>query len=68
METSQLNREVIGAMLEERGLEEGLMQEYNRILEESEFSRFAPSAQKSQMQDLYRDAAALIRNLESKLS
>lgn len=68
VETSQLNRELIAARLEERGLEEDLMQEYNRILEESEFSRFAPSAQKSRMQDLYRDAATLIRNLESKLS
>jgi hypothetical protein len=48
-------------------VDDKLLDEWTRILDESEFSRFAPSSEKSDVEVLYRDAAQLIRNLENKL-
>jgi hypothetical protein len=67
IETSGLSSEVILDELEKRGVREELQKEFVRILEGSEFSRFAPSHEKSDMNSLYSDAAQLIRNLEHNL-
>jgi len=67
IETSALSREVILKELEGRGVEEETREEFLRILDESEFSRFAPSSDKSDVNRLYRDAGSLIRNLENNL-
>lgn len=67
IETSSLSREAISAELSARGVEEELLKEYSRILDDSEFSRFAPSAEKSNIDELYNEAVQLIRNLENKL-
>ena len=67
IETYHLSREAILEELERRGIDEALRQEFLRILDESEFSRFAPSAEKSNADRLYADAATIIRNLENKL-
>jgi hypothetical protein len=67
IETSALSRDLIQQELAERGVGEDLLGEWSRILDESEFSRFAPSAEKSDVEELYRDAARLIRNLENSL-
>lgn len=67
IETSGLSREVIIDQLELRKLPDELKTELLRILEESEFSRFAPSSERSDMDRLYSDAVQLIRNLENNL-
>lgn len=67
IETSGLSREVILEHLKLRKVPEEQQSELLRILEESEFSRFAPTSERSDMNKLYSDAAQLIRNLENTL-
>lgn len=67
IEISGLSKEVIREELVKRGVTEGLQSELIRILEDSEFSRFAPTHEKSDINSLYNDAAQLIRNLENSL-
>jgi hypothetical protein len=67
IETSGLSREVIAKELENRGVIEEVLGEYSRILDDSEFSRFAPTSEKSDIDQLYKDALQLIRNLENSL-
>lgn len=67
IETSGLSREGIIAELTSRKVSPDLQEEFSRIIDESEFSRFAPSSEKSGMDQLYRDAMQLIKNLENSL-
>jgi hypothetical protein len=67
IETFVLSREVIADEMKRRGIDEELQKEFLRILDESEFSRFAPSSERSDINRLYSDAVAIIRNLENKL-
>jgi hypothetical protein len=67
IETSGLSREVILEHLEKRNVPQEQRSELLRILEESEFSRFAPSSERSDMNILHSEAAQLIRNLENNL-
>jgi hypothetical protein len=67
IETFVLSREVIADEMERHGIDEELQKEFLRILDESEFSRFAPSSERSDVNRLYSDAVAIIRNLENKL-
>jgi len=67
IETSGLSREVILDQLEKQKVPEEQQGELIRILEESEFSRFAPGSERRDMNKLYSDAAQLIRNLENNL-
>ncbi len=67
IETSGLSREVVLEQMEKRKVPEEQRSELLRILEESEFSRFAPTSERSDMNRLYSDAAQLIRNLENCL-
>lgn len=65
--TSELSREVVMEQLDQQEVSEQEQTELLRILEESEFSRFAPSSERSDMNQLYRDAAKLISLLENSL-
>lgn len=67
IETSKLSREVVVEQLQKQDISESLKDELLRILDDSEFSRFAPSSEKSDVDQLYGDAASLIRNLENSL-
>lgn len=67
IEVSGLSREAISAELASRKVKPELLEEFSRILDESEFSRFAPTSEKSGTDQLYRDAVQLIRNLENSL-
>ncbi|MEN8156607.1 MAG: BatD family protein [Bacteroidota bacterium] len=67
IETSGLSRDVITGELSLGGVGEGLIREYARILDDSEFSRFAPSSERSNIDQLYKDTVLLIRNLENSL-
>ena len=65
--TSELSREVVIEQLDQQEVPDQERAELLRILEESEFSRFAPSSERSDMHLLYRDAAKLISLLENSL-
>ncbi len=67
IETSKLSREVVVEQLQRQDISESLKDELLRILDDSEFSRFAPSSEKSDINQLYGDAVSLIRNLENSL-
>lgn len=67
IETFGLSREVVMEQMSQRNVPESQRDELLRILEESEFSRFAPTSERSDMNILYSDAAQLIRNLENIL-
>ena len=67
IETSELSREMVVEQLKQRRVPEEEQSELLRILEDSEFSRFAPTSERSDVNLLYRDAARLIRNLENSL-
>jgi len=67
IETSGLSRESVIAQLSRNKISEELKSELLRIMDESEFSRFAPSSERTDVNQLYKDAASLIRNLENKL-
>lgn len=68
IETSTLTKDVISAELGKGGVGDELLAEFSRILEESEFSRFAPSSEKAGVDQLYKDAVQLVKNLENSLS
>jgi hypothetical protein len=67
IETSELSREMVVEQLTQRNVPEEAQSELLRILEDSEFSRFSPTSERSDVNLLYRDAARLIRNLENSL-
>jgi hypothetical protein len=67
IETSKLSREGVMEQLQQQDISDSLRKELLRILDDSEFSRFAPSSEKSDVNQLYSDAASLIRNLENSL-
>lgn len=67
IETSSLSREVILEDMIKRGISEEVRIEFLRILDDSEFSRFAPSSEKSDVNQLFSDSVTLIRNLENSL-
>jgi hypothetical protein len=67
IETSELSREVVIEQLEQQEVPEEERTELLRILEVSEFSRFAPTSERTDINLLYRDAAKLIRKLENSL-
>lgn len=67
IEISALSKDIILGKLEVTGVSEEIRNEFVRIIDESEFSRFAPSSEKSDVDILYRDAVSLFKNLESSL-
>ncbi len=67
IETSSLSREVILKHMKRRGISKDMRTEFLRILDDSEFSRFAPSSEKSDVNRLFSDAVTLIKNLENNL-
>jgi len=67
IETAGLSREHVLEKMENRDVPDELRIELIKILEESEFFRFAPTSERSDMDRLYSDAAQLIRNLENTL-
>ncbi len=67
IEISALSKDVILDKLEARGVADEIRNEFVRIIEASEFSRFAPSSEKSDVDILYRDTVSLFKNLENSL-
>lgn len=67
IDTSALSGEVVMEKLVEEGLDSEILDHLQAILEESEFSRFAPASEKKEMDRLYEDAVKLISNLENRM-
>lgn len=67
IETSGLSREGIKSQLTAKNISPEIQDELERIIDDSEFSRFAPSSEKTGTERLYRDAVLLIKNLENSL-
>ncbi len=67
IETSSLSREVILKQMKRRGVSSEIRTEFLRILDDSEFSRFAPSSERSEVNQLFGDAVTLIKSLENSL-
>ena len=62
-----LSREYIDQILDSRQVEDSLRKELLETMNECEFSRYAPSTEKSNMDQTYERAVKLIRKLEHKL-
>ncbi len=67
IELSSLSRDSVSELLVEAGVSEDLQSEMIRIIGDCEFSRYAPSSEKSDMQKLYNDAVSLLHNLEQNI-
>ncbi|HKK63541.1 MAG TPA: BatD family protein, partial [Bacteroidales bacterium] len=67
IEISALSRETVTEVLKSAEIENSLREELIRIIDECEFSRYAPSSQKADMNKLYDETIALIRQLEHNI-
>jgi hypothetical protein len=67
IELSSLSRDKISEVLSSAGISESVQEELLRIMDDCEFSRYAPSSEKSDMNKLYTDAIRLIQILEQNI-
>ncbi|PID91593.1 MAG: hypothetical protein CSA96_07545 [Bacteroidetes bacterium] len=67
LETSRLSRDLVLEEFRKHKLSDDLLRAFTDVLDESEFSRFAPASERSEMSELYKRAATLIDNLENQL-
>ena len=67
IDLSSLSRDSVSELLAKAGVTEELQAEVIRIIDDSEFSRYAPSSEKSDMHALYSDTARLLHNLEQNI-
>lgn len=67
IEQSGLSRDRVAELLADSSLGADLEDELRRIIDDCEFSRYAPSSEKSDMDRLYSDAARLINKLEQNI-
>ncbi len=64
---SQLSKDNIAARLAERGVEDTLIKEFETVLGESEFARYAPGNPGETMDKIYSMAIEVISNLENSI-
>lgn len=64
---SQLSKDNIAARLADRGVEEVLIKEFEKVLGESEFARYAPGNPGETMDKIYSMAIEVISNLENSI-
>lgn len=67
IEPSSLSREKVLELLGNAGVSGDTLAELTRIIDECEYSRYAPSSERSDMNTLYIDAAALLHKLEQNI-
>lgn len=67
IEVSSLSRDRVSEVLQGAGISESLQQELVRIIDDCEFSRYAPSSEKSDMDTLYGEAIRLLHNLDQNI-
>lgn len=64
MPTSELTRGNVSGKLEERGIPEAVTNRMIALLDECEFAKYAPAAQKDEMQPVYNEGVEVINSLE----
>ncbi len=64
MSLSQLNRSNVEAILREKGVDDALIDQLLKVIDETEFARYAPSSEQSARDTLFTDAAEVIGSLE----
>lgn len=64
---SQLNREVIVSRLKDRNIDEAMLTDINRVIDECELSRYAPAGSYASPPELYQNAALVINESEKKI-
>ncbi len=67
LELSSLSRDKVIEILESKKVQEEVSTELFRIMDDCEFSRYAPTQEKSNMDSLYEDAVKLINRLEQRI-
>lgn len=67
LELSSLSRDKVIELLGNKNVKEEISDDLFRIMDECEFSRYAPSQEKSNMDSLYNDAMQLINKLEQNI-
>ncbi|MDF1572801.1 MAG: BatD family protein [Bacteroidales bacterium] len=67
IEVSSLSRDRVSEVLQGAGISETLQEEMVRIIDDCEFSRYAPSSEKSDMDTLYGEAIRLLHNLDQNI-
>lgn len=67
IELSALSREKVSQLIQQYNIEEELVSRLFEIIDQSEFSRYAPSSEKVSMNKLYEEAVRLINELEQKI-
>ncbi len=67
IEISSLSRDSVAGILRNAGIKEKLEEDLRRIIDDCEFSRYAPSSEKSDMNELYEDSVRLLRSLEHNI-
>ena len=64
---SQLSKDNISARLADRGVDEALIKEFESVLSESEFARYAPGNPGETMDKVYSMAIDVISKLENSI-
>ncbi len=62
--TSELNKENITQILQEKGVDEQMIQRVNDVLSTTAFARYAPATDDHAMQDLYNRTSEVLENLK----
>lgn len=65
--TAELNKSNITETLKQKGVNEQIISEFNDLLNEAEFARFAPTQNDTAMIELYKKTAELISKLENEI-
>jgi hypothetical protein len=63
---SQLSMDTFKAKLSEKSVNENLIEELSKTLQQCEFARFAPGNAEENMKDMYKQTAAFITKMEKK--
>ena len=64
---SQLSKENIAARLAVKGVDESLVNELHNLLNEAEFARYAPGDASATMENVYKQAIAVISTMENSI-
>lgn len=66
--TSELNRENVTQILDDRGISGDSVKQLVDLLDECEFAKYSPAAARKKMQDVYDEGATVINNLEEEFT
>lgn len=62
--TSELNRENVSQILEERGVDKESVSSLLELLDECEFAKYSPASSRKSMEDVYQEGSDVLDNLQ----